>query len=126
MISFEPFTHQWAVLLTSYRRDGTPVGTPVSLAVDGERAFVRSPGSGWKVKRIRRNPRVAIAPCTMRGRPTGPSVPALAKPLDGKEAEDAARALRRKHPYLQGMFVPLAHRLMRCGTAYFELRLTAR
>jgi hypothetical protein len=32
MTSFQPFVDQWAVLLTSYRRDGTPVGTPVSLA----------------------------------------------------------------------------------------------
>ena len=125
MISLEPFSHQWAVLLTSYRRDGTPVGTPVSLAVVGERAFVRSPGNGWKVKRIGRNPHVAIAPCTVRGRPTGPSVPAVATPIQGETAKHAARALRRKHPILQGMLVPLAHRLMRCGTAYFELRPTA-
>jgi PPOX class probable F420-dependent enzyme len=122
MTGLDPFTRQWAVLLTSFRRDGTPVGTPVSLAVDGERGFVRSPGSGWKVKRIRRNPRVEIAPCTVRGRPTGPPVPALARPLRGEEAKRAARALRRKHPFLQGVLVPLTHSLLRCGTAYFELR----
>ncbi len=122
MTLLDPFTHQWAVLLTTFRRDGTPVGTPVSLAVDGERAFVRSPGDAWKVKRIRRNPHVEIAPCTPRGRPTGPAVPALARPLQGDDAKRAARALRRKHPLLQGVLVPLAHRLMRCGTAHFELR----
>jgi uncharacterized protein len=124
MTSFDPFINQWAVLLTSYRRDGTPVGTPVSLAVDGDRAFLRSPGSGWKVKRMRNNPCVEIAPCTARGRATGPSVPALARPLAGDEARLAARALRRKHPVLQGILVPLAHRLLRCGTAYFQLRAT--
>jgi uncharacterized protein len=123
MTLLDPFTHQWAVLLTTFRRDGTPVGTPVSLAVDGERAFVRSPGNAWKIKRIRRNPRVEIAPCTPRGRPTGPAVPALARPLQGEDAKRAARALRRKHPLLQGVLVPLAHRLMRCGTAHFELRV---
>ena len=125
MTTFEPFIDQWAVLLTSRRRDGTPVGTPVSLAVDGDRAFVRSPGNGWKVKRMRHNPHVEIAPCTVRGRVTGPSVPALARPLAGHDATLAARALRRKHPVLQGILVPLAHRLLRCGTAYFELRPTA-
>jgi uncharacterized protein len=112
----------WAVLLTSYRRDGTPVATPVSLAVDGDRGFVRSPGTAWKVKRIRRDPRVEIAPCTPRGRPTGPALPALARRLDGDEARRAARALRRRHPVLQGVLVPLAHRLLRCGTAHFEIR----
>ena len=124
MTSFDPFINQWAVLLTSHRRDGTPVGTPVSVAVDGDRAFLRSPGSGWKVKRMRNNPRVEIAPCTPRGRVTGPGVPALARPLGGDEARLAARALRRKHPVLQGILVPLAHRVLRCGTAYFELRET--
>jgi len=124
MASFDPFIEQWAVLLTSYRRDGTPVGTPVSIAVDGERAFVRSPGNAWKVKRMRNNPDVEIAPCTVRGRPTGPSVPARARRLDGEEARRAAGALRRKHPVLQGIVVPLGHRVLRCGTAHFELRPT--
>jgi PPOX class probable F420-dependent enzyme len=122
MTSLESFRDQWAVLLTSFRRDGTAVGTPVSLAVDGERAFLRSPGTGWKVKRMRRNPRVEIAPCTVRGRPTGPSLAAVVRPLEGEEAGRAARALRRKHPVLQGLVVPLGHRVLRCGTAYFELR----
>jgi PPOX class probable F420-dependent enzyme len=125
MNALEPLSDQWAVLLTSFRRDGTPVGTPVSLAVDGDRAYVRSPGNAWKVKRIQRNPRVELAPCTARGRVTGPGIPAQARVLDGDEARQAARALRRKHPFLQGVAVPLAHRLMRCGTAYFEVRATA-
>jgi PPOX class probable F420-dependent enzyme len=122
MTCLDSFTDQWAVLLTTFRRDGTPVGTPVSLAVDGERAFIRSPGSGGKVKRMRREPCVEVAPCTARGRPTGPSIAALATPLRGEDAKRAARALRRKHPILQGLLVPLAHRLLRCGTAYYELR----
>ena len=122
MTNFEPFVDQWAVLLTSFRRDGTPVGTPVSLAVDGDRAFVRSPGTAWKVKRIRNDPRVEVAPCTPRGRPTGPPVAAIARRIDSDDAERAAGALRRKHPVLQGVLVPVAHRLLRCGTAYLELR----
>ena len=122
MTSLQSLDDQWAVLLTSFRRDGTPVGTPVSLAVDGERAFIRSPGTAWKVKRMLREPRVEVAPCTPRGRPTGPATPALARPLTGEEARRAALALRRRHPVLQGVLVPIAHRLLRCGTAHFELR----
>ena len=38
--SFAPFVHQKTVLLTTYRRDGTPVGTPVNIAVEGDHAFV--------------------------------------------------------------------------------------
>jgi hypothetical protein len=47
---------------------------------------------------------------------------AVARQLEGEEAERAARALRHKHPVLQGVAVALAHRVMRCGTAYFEVR----
>lgn len=125
MTTTPPLPDHWAVLLTSFRRDGTPVGTPVSLALDGDRGYVRSPGTAWKVKRIRRNARVELAPCTARGRVTGPVIAAVARPLEGDEARQAARALRRRHPLLQGVAVPLAHRLMRCGTAYFEVRATA-
>ena len=122
----DDFRHQWAVLLTTFRRDGTPVPTPVSLAVDEDRAFIRSPGTGGKVKRMRREPRVEVAPCTARGRQTGPSVPAVARPVRGEDAQRAARALWRKHPFLQGIVVPLGHRLLRCGTAYFELQAPGR
>ncbi len=122
MPGLDAFIDQWAVLLTSFRRDGTPVGTPVSIAVDGDRGYLPSPGTAWKVKRIRNEPRIEIAPCTPRGRPTGPAVAATARRLEGREARRAARALRRKHPVLQGVLVPLAHRLMRCGTAHFEVR----
>lgn len=125
MNTIAPLSDQWAVLLTTFRRDGTPVGTPVSLAVDGDHGYFRSPGTAGKVKRLRRNPQVELAPCTARGRVTGPAIRAVARPLEGDEARQAARALRRKHPVLQGIAVPLAHRLMRCGTAHYEVRPTA-
>lgn len=50
------------VLLTSYRRDGTAVATPVSVAFDGERAFLRSWNKAWKTKRLRNNPRIRMVP----------------------------------------------------------------
>jgi uncharacterized protein len=41
--ALEPFVNQKTVLLTTYRRNGAPVGTPVNIAVEGARAFV-APG----------------------------------------------------------------------------------
>ena len=76
--TLQPFVRQWAVLLTTYRRDGTPVGTPVNIAVDGDLAFVRTWDAAWKLKRIRNNPEVEVAPCTVRGKPTGPAIRARA------------------------------------------------
>ena len=42
MTAFEPFRRRRTALLTTYKRDGTPVATPVTIAVDGDRAYVRT------------------------------------------------------------------------------------
>src|SRR5689334_22882889 len=109
------------VLLTTYKRDGTGVATPVSIAFDGDRAFFRSYDKAWKTKRLRRNPNVEYAPSTLGGRPTGPPARGRAVLLEGKQARIAARALARRHRLLQGVLVPLAHRLLRYRTMHYEL-----
>jgi len=38
----DPFVEQWAVLLTTYKRDGTPVGTAVNIVVEGDHAYFRT------------------------------------------------------------------------------------
>jgi PPOX class probable F420-dependent enzyme len=110
------------VLLTTYRRNGTPVATPVSLAFEGDRAFVRSFDRAGKVKRLFNNPAVELAPATFRGKPTGPAVRAQATLVPDADAQVAARALARRHRVLQGLIVPIAHRLMRYRTMHYELR----
>ena len=119
--SFVPLARQGTVLLTTFRRDGTPVSTPVNIAVDGDRAFIRSWDSAGKVKRIRNNPEVTIAPCTARGRPTGPPITARARILTGEESTRAGRLLARKHPILQGLLVPLVHRIRGNTTTHIEV-----
>jgi uncharacterized protein len=109
------------ILLTTYKRDGTAIGTPVSIAFDGDRAFFRSYDKAWKTKRLQRNPRVQVAPSTFRGKPTGPAVRARANLLEGAQARVAARALARRHRVLQAIVVPMAHRLMRYRTMNYEL-----
>jgi PPOX class probable F420-dependent enzyme len=121
-----PFSRQKTVLLTTYRRDGTPAGSPVSIAIDGERAYVRSFERAWKTRRIRRNPAVTVAPSTARGTPTGPAITATARRLSGYEHKRAARALARKYPLLHGVLVPFMHRVGRAKTGrtvHFELLL---
>ena len=119
--SFAPFARQRTVLLTTFRRDGTPVKTPVSIAVDGDRAFIRTWDSSGKAKRIRNNSDVTIAPCTASGRPTGPPVPAKARILTGQESARAGRLLAGKYPILHGLVVPLIHRLRGNTTTHIEL-----
>jgi hypothetical protein len=59
--TLEPFIGQWAVLLTTYKRDGTPVGTAVNIAVEGDLAYFRTWDTAWKMRRMRNNPHVTVA-----------------------------------------------------------------
>jgi PPOX class probable F420-dependent enzyme len=118
------FVAQKTVALDTHRRSGQAVSTPVSIAVDGDRAVVRSFEKAGKTRRLRHDPGVQVAPSTARGTPTGPTIHASARRLDGAEARQAARLLRRKYPLLHGVLVPLAHRVgrRRTGrTVHFEL-----
>ena len=118
MPAFESFAQRRTALLTTYKRDGTAVPTPVTIAVDGERAYVRTWDSAWKAKRMRNSPAVRVAPSTVRGRATGPSIGARSRLLDGEEARHAARAIAHRQPILQGLLVPVAHKLMRYRTLH--------
>ena len=109
------------ILLTTYKRDGAGVDTPVSIAFNGDRAYFRTWNKAWKTKRLSNDPRVLAAPCTMRGKPKGPAIEASARLLDGEQARVAARALARRHRVLQGIVVPAAHRAMRWQTMHYEL-----
>jgi PPOX class probable F420-dependent enzyme len=118
----QPFVEQRTILLTTYRRDGTPVGTPVSIAVEGDHAFIRTYDRSWKAKRLRNNPNVEIAPSTAAGKVTGPAVRATTRLLDGAEAAHAAGLLGHKNRILQGIVVPAYHRLRGYRTLHYELR----
>ena len=120
--ALEPFVGQWAVLLTTYKRDGTPVGTAVNIVVEDDHAYFRTWDTAWKLRRISSNPEVEVAPCTPLGRPKGPSLRASARVLEGKESARAGRLLARKYPVMHGILVPLIHRLRKNTTMHIELR----
>jgi uncharacterized protein len=107
MPAFGEYGGQRAVLLTTRKRDGTTVGTPVhsALGPDGS-AYFRTWSATGKAKRMRNSPRVWIAPCTARGKATGPQRQATALLLTGPQAAVAGRALAVKYPVLQGVLVP--------------------
>lgn len=109
------------ILLTTYRRAGTPVPTPVHVALAGDRVVARTYDAAGKSKRLRHTSEVSVAPSTVRGKPTGPSVRARIRWLDGAEAAGAARALRRKYPVLHGVLIPFFHRVRGYKTLHMEL-----
>lgn len=116
-----PFETAVAMRLETRKRDGTVVATVVNVAVDAGRAYFRTFERSGKAKRLRNFSDVTIAPCTWRGRVTGSALTGHATLLRGDRDKYAARLVEAKHPFLQGVFVPLAHRLQRQRTQHYEI-----
>ncbi|MFE9042630.1 PPOX class F420-dependent oxidoreductase [Streptomyces sp. NPDC012421] len=87
--------------LTTYRKNGTGVATPVWYAVEGERVYVWTRTDSWKVKRLRNDPRVELAVCDLRGNiPEGAvRTPGTARLVTGEELRHVRRLLSRKYTY---------------------------
>ncbi|GGT51935.1 PPOX class F420-dependent oxidoreductase [Streptomyces purpureus] len=89
------------VSLTTYRKNGTPVATPVWFALDGEELVVWTRSDSWKVKRLRNDPRVVVTPCDARGRiaPGAPSAEGTARLMAASEMRALRRLLLRKYTW---------------------------
>lgn len=86
--------HHKRALLVTYRRDGTPVPTPVWAAPGPDGLlYVRSERASGKLKRLRNDPRLLVAPCTVRGKPLGAPFEARARPLAPGQEHVGERAL---------------------------------
>jgi PPOX class probable F420-dependent enzyme len=102
--SLEELARAKRTLLISYRRDGTPVPTPVWAAPAGGVLYVRSERSSGKVKRLRNDPRLLLAPCTLRGEPLGAPLEARGRVLEPAEEALAERALARRYGIGRALF----------------------
>jgi len=67
------------VNLATFRKDGTEVRTPVWIAAAEGVPVIYTNGTSWKVRRIRNNAKVRLAPCTARGEICGDWVAATAR-----------------------------------------------
>jgi hypothetical protein len=87
------------VSFTSYRKDGTPVSTPVWIAPEGDDLYFFSDTGAFKVKRIRNNPAVSLQPCDVRGRikDGAPLITGVAEVLDHAESPRVRRIVNRKY-----------------------------
>jgi len=83
--------------LTTFKKDGSAVATPVWVARDGQELVVITHATSGKAKRIRNNRHVVLAPCDMRGKVTGPSVDGMAQLTDSTESEHIAAQIKRKY-----------------------------
>lgn len=83
------------VLLVTYKRDGTPIPSPVWFARDGETLYVWTEINAFKAKRIRNDPRALLAPCDARGVPEGDPIAARGRVLtDEADRQRAAKVIR--------------------------------
>jgi uncharacterized protein len=85
--------------LTTYRRDGVPVATPVWFVEEDGVLLVQTDAASGKVKRIRCNPSVRVALCTASGRLLGPEVAATAALLDPSETSRVERLIQQKYRF---------------------------
>jgi PPOX class probable F420-dependent enzyme len=79
--------------VTSFKRDGTGVATPVWSVTDGRRLFAFTDVHSAKVRRLRRNPRVLVAPCRANGKLRGERVAATAEVLTATAELECVRKL---------------------------------
>jgi uncharacterized protein len=108
--------------LTTYKRDGTPVATPVNVVVNGDVAYFRTWNTSGKAKRLRHTPRVELQPSGPRGKPkSNAKLSADATLLAGEESHEAAAALAHQHPLVHGLVVPRLHRLRGWATQQYRL-----
>lgn len=85
------------VVLTTFRGSGTPVPTTVWFALVGERIYITTNAQLAKVRRVRANPHVLLAPSDRVGVAHGPPIAAQARVLEPAEFAPAAAALREKY-----------------------------
>jgi PPOX class probable F420-dependent enzyme len=104
-MSFAGFAGQKYLDLETFKKNGDSVRTPVWFAADpsasldssGAKIYAYTIGVSGKVKRIRNNPSVKIAPCDMRGRVLGEWVEARAEIISGEEATRGMQLLNKKY-----------------------------
>lgn len=104
-MGFAGFAHQKYLNLETFKKSGEGVKTPVWFAADPSakldsgdaKLYVYSIGVSGKVKRIRNNSNVKIAPCDMRGKLKGDWISARAEILTGPEAQHGMQLLNKKY-----------------------------
>ncbi|WEH13859.1 PPOX class F420-dependent oxidoreductase [Streptomyces sp. VNUA24] len=111
------------LLLTTYRKNGTTVPTPVWVVRDGDALGVWTVADSWKVKRVRNRADVLVGPCDVRGNPTGGTVPARAEILDAAGSAAYRGLIARKYGVL-GRLTLLGSRLRRGSDDTVGIRVT--
>jgi len=85
------------ICAVTFRKTGAAVSTPVWFTEENGKLYVMTRSDSGKYKRIRNNPQVRVAPCTMRGKMVGPEFAATARILPPEDWAHARSLLARKY-----------------------------
>ena len=108
----------------TYRRSGEAVPTPVWFGLGDGKLYVRSEAAVAKVRRIRNDPHVRVAPCTVRGRPLGPPAEGTARVVEQGSNEEAAEVALRANYGLGRKLYEGAGGALGAKTVYLEIAPT--
>ena len=97
------FLDQKYINLETYKKDGTPVRTPVWFVIDNDLIYVITMDSTGKVKRLKNNHDVRIVLCSFKGEPKNEWVKGAAEKITGEEADKVIKLRKKKY----GMFARL-------------------
>ena len=100
----EQFLDQKYINLETYKKDGTPIRTPVWFVINNELIYVITRDSTGKVKRLKNNQDVRIVPCSFRGEPKSEWIKGKAENITGDEANRVINLRKKKY----GMFARLS------------------
>lgn len=131
----EPFRSAKYMNLTTYRKDGSKVPTTVWFAIKDDRLLMRTDSESYKVKRLRTNPAVTVAPSTARGEVRGEERPGEAKELSANDGTTISRIYLRRYPIgytfeigvlrpLHGLLAAIGLGRRRGRPLFFEILLT--
>jgi len=109
------------ISLTSFRKSGKPVATPVWFVEKEGKICVWTQAHSGKMKRLRHTSRVTLAPCTMGGKVIGPTVEGLARIVSPQEKEQVRLLLQGKYGWMQ-RFYAFLHRHDEMGVLEISLQ----
>ena len=101
------FLDQKYVNLETYKKDGTPVRTPVWFMIDSDIVYVVTKEKTGKVKRLKNNQNIRLVPCSFKGKPESEWIKGIAQKVTGEEAEKAIKLRKKKYGFsakLTGLF----------------------
>ena len=118
--NLDQFLDQKYINLETYKKDGTPVRTPVWFVIDNDLIYVITMDSTGKVKRLKNNQDVQIVSCSFKGEPKNEWIKGKAEKITGEKADMVINFRKKKY----GMSARLVGLLRKGNSIVYSIELT--